>query len=79
MRRQMVENIIDISVLKAEIPGNTLALSLSSYLDKPTPFIEGTSVRSKYIFNFTLYFPRERRCEICKRGHSAEPPSHGLV
>ena len=78
MERQMVENIIDISVLKAEIPGNSLALSLSSYLYKPTPFIRGTSVRSKYIFNFTFYFPRERRCEICKGGH-LEPPSHGLV
>ena len=66
----MVENIIDISVLKAEIPGNTLALSLNSshlaWLDQ----------KSKYIF--TLYFPRERRCENCKRGH-LEPPSHGLV
>ena len=76
MRRQMVQNIIDISVLKAEIPGNTLPLSLSPDLctiQKPP--------RSKYKFNFTLYLPRERereRCENCTRGHS-EPPSHGLV
>lgn len=49
----MVENIIDISVLKAEIPGKTPALSLSSYLYKPTrPFIEVTAVPSKYFFTF---------------------------
>ena len=76
IRRQMVENIIDISVLKAEIPGNTLALSLSSDLYKPTPPASHLEQKSKYIF--TLYFPRERRCENCKRGHS-EAPSHGLV
>ena len=55
----MVQNIIDISVLKAEIPGNTLPLSLSPDLctiQKPP--------RSKYKFNFTLYLPRERERDV---------------
>ena len=54
IRRQMVENIIDISVLKAEIPGNTLALSLSSDLYKPTPPVKSPGAKIKIHLYFTL-------------------------